>query len=645
MTLELRCRPASGTLALAIAAARRAGVTRVGDVTAFGVPGIRVFQATRPRSRTLSVSQGKGLTPTAALISALLEAVELWSAEHVTCEGPRLPLAALGAQEQLLWSGESDAARLTLDPDRPRHWLAGTDLLSGRPMPAPRDLVALDFARADDDCLASTNGLAAGNTRTEALVSGVAELLEHHAIAAHALASPGERRGQQIALASIADDTIRRLLRRISAAGFELRAWSLLTGEGLAAIQCTMFARPQASEDLLPVTGNGCHPHADVAFVRALLEAVQTQATLVAGAREDLTAECYAKGGPRLMELLLATRAFGDGRLDWSQVPDTRCATSEGCLDFLLGNAERLGARAVVAVDHANGVEGLHFAHVLAPGLLDDLRLEVGPATASAKPASIQGSCAARPRPPDGRKLLFAGPSTFGLAIPAGIELRPPAVCGDLAALLAAPPAAVALIDGCFKAAPTVWHREILSLIAAGTSVLGGASLGAMRAAELAGFGMLGAGEIYRAYRAGVLVRDDAVMLDHAPAALDHAPLTIALVDAEHALRWADLPEDARRAMQRIVRTTPSELRDWRTCLARYRERTGRDFPLSAAQLDCAPSLKQADAGQVIAALAAFVPATSQCQQPTAPCYQPPITSHYRAVLAKRAPALLAIPA
>ncbi len=645
MTAELRCRLPSETLALAIAAARRAGVTRVGDVTAFGVPGIAVYQATRPRSRTLSVSQGKGLTPTAALISALLEAVELWSAERVVGQGPMRPAATLEPEQQQLWSGEHDPARLRLDPSRPRHWLAGTDLLSGRHMPAPWDLVALDFARAGGDCLASTNGLAAGNTRTEALVGGVAELIEHHAIAVHALASPGERRGQQLALASIADPTIRRLLRRIAAAGFELRAWSLLTGEGLAAIQCTMFARPQVGEDLLPVTGNGCHPHADVAFVRALLEVVQTQATLVAGAREDLTADCYGAGGSRLMELLLATRAFGDGRLDWSQVPDARCASSEECLEFLLGKAERLGARGVVAVDHANGVEGLHFAHVLAPGLLDDLRLELAPATAAAKPAPARASCTARPPTTDGRKLLFAGPSIFGLAIPADIELRPPAVCGDLAALLAAPPAAVALIDGCFKAAPTVWHREILSLIAAGTGVLGGASLGALRAAELAGFGMLGVGEIYRAYRAGVLVRDDAVMLDHAPAALDHAPLTIALVDAEYALAWTDLAPDVRRAMQRIVRSTPYERRDWRTCLARYRARAGRDFPLSAAELDAAPSLKQADARRVIAALAAFTPATGLCGRPAGPSYHPPITSHYRAVLARRAPALLANPA
>jgi hypothetical protein len=379
--------------------------------------------------------------------------------------------------------------------------------------------VALDFTRPPAESVASSNGLGTGNDRSEALVAGVAELLEHHAILAFDQSSPGELRAQQIALGSITEPAIRLLLRRISAGGYELRAWSMLTELGVAVIQCTMFPRAQAGDDMLPVTGNGCHPDARVAFVRALLETVQTQATLVAGARDDLAAAYYQGGRARLLDLLLATRAFGDGRLDWSHVPHVACPTSAATLEILLGKAQAAGAKAIVAYDHNAALDGLHIAHVLGPGLLDDLRLasEEGDQPPAAATPAPPPRVTIRSPPPDGRKLLFAGPSITGLAYPAGIELRPPAVCGDFAALLAAPPAAVALIDGCFKTAPTVWHREILSLIAAGTRVIGGASLGALRAAELDRFGMVGVGEIYRAYRSGALVRDDAVMLDHAP--------------------------------------------------------------------------------------------------------------------------------
>ena len=47
--------------------------------------------------------------------------------------------------------------------------------------------------------------------------------------------------------------------------------------------------------------------------------------------------------------------------------------------------------------------------------------------------------------------------------------------------------------------------------MAAGTQVFGAASMGALRAAELAPFGMIGVGAIFAAYRDGRLTGDDEV--------------------------------------------------------------------------------------------------------------------------------------
>ncbi len=636
---EHRARCLSATLELACAAGRTAGVTRLGEVTAFGVPGIWVYQATRPDARTLAVSQGKGLTRSAAMISALIEAAEIWSAEKVRAEGPCRPLAALGVEHLALWTGATGAGRLRLDAERPRRWLAGSDLVSGRQYHLPHELVALDFTRPRIECVASSNGLATGNTRAEALVAGLAELIEHHAIGSFRSLPRSERRRRQISLDSVQDPLIRDLLRQVEVADFELRAWSQADELGVAAIECTLFPRTAAGEDMIAVAGNGCHPDRRVAFVRALLEAVQTRAALVAGARDDLDPSDYAGGGARLLDLLLADFAFGDGRLEWGAVPDHACASSEECLDVLLAATTRAGGGPVIAYDHEPRFEGLATVHVLAPGLLDDLRLERALLEEGAGQGGSAVALEAHERPPipppDERRILFAGPSIQGLPISASLEIRPPAVCGDLAALLASPPAAVALIDGCFKLAPTVWHREILDLIAAGTMVMGGASLGALRACELDRHGMIGIGAIYEAYRGGVLVRDDAVMLDHAPAELGYAPFTLALVDAEHALRKLDLCPRALRMMQRIVRTTPFELRDWRRCLARYEQRTGEQFPVSLAALEGAPSLKAKDARAVIEALEACTPA-ARGEQPDP---RPPLTRRYLQLLARSVPA------
>ena len=168
--------------------------------------------------------------------------------------------------------------------------------------------------------------------------------------------------------------------------------------------------------------------------------------------------------------------------------------------------------------------------------------------------------------------VLFAGPSLHGatLALPPGVELRPPAIAGDLAGVLAARPAAIALVDGLFGVAPSVWHKEILAALDQGVAVLGAASLGALRAAELAPFGMEGVGAVFAACCSGRIVRDDAVLVSHAPAALRYRPLGVALVDAEDTIARAALPLEARSGLLQIARRMPYRQRTWPAMLAAH---------------------------------------------------------------------------
>src|SRR4051812_35005545 len=58
------------------------GITRVANVTGLDVIGIPVVMVCRPNSRSLSVSQGKGLDLDAARASGLMESVEMFHAER-----------------------------------------------------------------------------------------------------------------------------------------------------------------------------------------------------------------------------------------------------------------------------------------------------------------------------------------------------------------------------------------------------------------------------------------------------------------------------------------------------------------------------------------------------------------------------------
>jgi hypothetical protein len=140
-----------------------------------------------------------------------------------------------------------------------------------------------------------------------------------------------------------------------------------------------------------------------------------------------------------------------------------------------------------------------------------------------------------------GRVIVFLGPSLAQTEAQTILraDYRPPAGQGDIFRACAKKPAAIGLIDGVFKDAPTVRHREILWALSRGIPVFGAASMGALRAAELSGHGMIGVGLIYRWYRRFALLPDDAVAVTHSPAELGAQPISDALVDIRRSLSAA----------------------------------------------------------------------------------------------------------
>ncbi len=61
----------------------RLGIVRMAEVTGLDRIGIPVWMAVRPNSRTLAVSQGKGVSAAHARASAVMEAAEIAIAEDI----------------------------------------------------------------------------------------------------------------------------------------------------------------------------------------------------------------------------------------------------------------------------------------------------------------------------------------------------------------------------------------------------------------------------------------------------------------------------------------------------------------------------------------------------------------------------------
>ncbi len=106
-----------------------------------------------------------------------------------------------------------------------------------------------------------------------------------------------------------------------------------------------------------------------------------------------------------------------------------------------------------------------------------------------------------------------------------------PAACGDVARAARGRPAAIAVIDGYFHQRLAIWHKEILWAISQGSRVYGAASMGALRAAELADFGMIGVGQVFEWFRGGELEDDDEVAVVHDTAERGYLPRSDAMVN------------------------------------------------------------------------------------------------------------------
>jgi hypothetical protein len=229
------------------------------------------------------------------------------------------------------------------------------------------------------------------------------------------------------------------------------------------------------------------------------------------------------------------------------------------------------------------------------------------------------------------RAAVFAGPSLAApgaapLDVPEPIELLPPVKRGDIARLLdsADPPTHLGIIDGEFLQGLMVSPKEVLrAMDVSGVRVYGSSSVGALRAAELAGYGMVGIGSVFELYRSGAIDGDDEVAVTYdqttggalcepmvnlrvaIAAAVDGGVIT--RESADEALRIAKALYFPDRTHARLIKELAGRGRD---------EDADR---LAAFLRDEAPSAKRDDAAALLAAMAADIGSlASTSEGPTA---------------------------
>ncbi|GIJ44235.1 hypothetical protein Val02_11210 [Virgisporangium aliadipatigenens] len=345
----------------------RFGITRVADVTGLDTIGIPVAMAIRPLARTLSVSQGKGQSLLLAKVSAAMESVELWHAEHVA---PPIVFAQARASELDLPYRIDDLARTPgalVGDDTPLDWIMGRGVLTGKPVPVPAVVVRMlgphERRWNPTGFVRNSNGLASGNSVAEAALHALYETVERDAVSS----LPAGEFGAKIETSGIDDGGSRHLLDLIRRADVELEVHHVPSRLG---IPC-FAARLWSADFSVTSIGFGAHLAVDVAFSRAVTEAAQSRLTVIAGSRDDIPA-LYSQ----VREGARALPPVPGARIAWTDVPDPPRPPFEDLAAELRWAAASLTAlvgHEPILVD-LSIEEDLYVVKVVTPGQVMDLK-------------------------------------------------------------------------------------------------------------------------------------------------------------------------------------------------------------------------------------------------------------------------------
>jgi ribosomal protein S12 methylthiotransferase accessory factor len=350
----------------------RFGITRVANLTGLDRTGIPVVTVCRPNARSSAVFHGKGVDLAAAKVSGLMEAIETWHAEHVA-----LPLrfgsvaelrsaCRVAAVESLPRASGND-----LHDDLPMLWIEGQDLVSSQGLWLPFEVVHANSAipgPPSSGCFAtSTNGLASGNHKLEAISHALCEVIERDAMSLWRRLHATLQDRTRLALSTVGDPLCRAVLERIESAGLDVAAWDITTDVGVPAFQVVAIDR---TEEIAHVGfGAGCHPASEIALLRALTEAVQVRTTYIVGSREDIEPADYRAATLEARRRAARALTRAEPVRPFDAIERFEFATFDSEVAWLLGRLTAVGLRQAIAVDLSRPETDIAVVRIVVPGL------------------------------------------------------------------------------------------------------------------------------------------------------------------------------------------------------------------------------------------------------------------------------------
>ncbi|CEG59352.1 YcaO-like family protein [Legionella fallonii] len=274
---SLRARHYQETLCVLTPFKRLAGITRLADLTHLDYSGLPVYSAIRPRAKSLTTSQGKGLTKEAAQCSALMESIEVYFAEELVPQVVNKSELEL-AQDNVFFIPINHLASSVhyTSPSQSMNWIHADLVFAEKSILVPFAEYSLNSYLPEVLIYSpDSTGLAGGNTYQEALLHGLLEVIER---------CEPEQVSEMV-------EVNNELLKNISNK-FSCFITHQENRYGIPAFEVLIQAKNPFENQIL-FKGNGCHLNKQIALNRALTEAIQSRVTTIAGSRDDLVHAKY----------------------------------------------------------------------------------------------------------------------------------------------------------------------------------------------------------------------------------------------------------------------------------------------------------------------------------------------------------------
>jgi len=260
-----------------------AGMVSFRNATEVDRIGIQVFTCDRIRPDGSATSHtGKGVSPIQAKVSITMEAIERYCSEF---RKEYLDKLVKGSYRDLTSKfNVLDPRDLILsqfsdyDHNKEITWAWGCDLAGEEDILVPACAVYHPYH--EDGALLTkthTNGIAAGNTLEEAVIHGLAEVIERDA---WSIAQYTQHFHDAIFIEDDQENEfIIGIFKKFEKAGIEIVAKDITTDVGMPVVAA--FSRDLLHQTMAPIDGFGAHLDPKVATVRALLEIATTRALFI----------------------------------------------------------------------------------------------------------------------------------------------------------------------------------------------------------------------------------------------------------------------------------------------------------------------------------------------------------------------------